>query len=303
MKRIFGIFILAGVLVNIGFTQSDLQKQNFQGKVSHVKETESTAQNDIHGNVAKTSQNSKCEYAFNEDGNLVRWADLDYAGNVTWYYEVEYDMSGYILISTTYNMDKTVRSYMLYTNSETGQMLSWSMYSEKSAFIYGWVCEYSPFGLMVSAKSLGRDSTNERHYVYSYDTKGNKIQEEWYNSDWQMTRKSTNKYDEKGNVILSIVYNEKNKIVGKWVQSFDSKGQVTEMNYYKSKKKLESRSTYSFDNFGNKTEEKLFDPNDNLLATWRFKYQYDSKNNWTEKTFLYNESVTKITERVIQYYE
>ena len=51
--------------------------------------------------------------------------------------------------------------------------------------------------------------------------------------------------------------------------------------------------------------EEEIDYRDNIMqsAEWRYKYEFDDKNNWIKKTEYRNNKPTYLFERIIEYYE
>ena len=107
-----------------------------------------------------------------------------------------------------------------------------------------------------------------------YNEKGNKIEENYYNSNSSLIYKNTYKYDEKGNKI--------------------------EENYYNSNGRLYSKTTYKYDEKGNIIEENHYDSNGRLDS--KYTYEYDKNNNWTQRIEYKNTIPHRITERIIEYY-
>ena len=109
-----------------------------------------------------------------------------------------------------------------------------------------------------------------------YNEKGNKIEENYYNSNGSLIYKNTYKYDEKGNKIEEYHYDEDGKFNYKTTYKYDEKGNTIEINNYNSDGRLDSKYTY--------------------------KYKYDKNNNWIQQVKYKNNKPIQITERIIEYY-
>ena len=106
-----------------------------------------------------------------------------------------------------------------------------------------------------------------------YDEKGNIIEENYYDSDGNLSSKDTYEYDEKGNNI------EKN--------NYDSDGS------------LNSKTTYKYDEKGNMIE---YNTDGRFGEKYTYKYEYDKNNNWIQQVTYEDNKPIQITERIIEYY-
>ena len=84
-------------------------------------------------------------------------------------------------------------------------------------------------------------------YFHIYNEKGNKIEENRYNSDGRLDYKSTDKYDEKGNKIEINYYDSDGRLDYKSTYKYDEKGNNIEGNYYNSNGRLWFKHTYIYD--------------------------------------------------------
>ena len=108
-----------------------------------------------------------------------------------------------------------------------------------------------------------------------YNEKGNKIEENYYNSNGRLYSKTTYKYDEKGNMIEDNFYDsDDGSLIYKNTYKYDEKGNIIEENHYDSNGRLDSKYTY----------------------------EYDKNNNWTQRIEYKNTIPHRITERIIEYY-
>ena len=114
-------------------------------------------------------------------------------------------------------------------------------------------------------------------FTIIYNEKGNKIEKNYYNSDGSLKSKTTYKYDKKGNNI--------------------------EENTYDSDSRLNFKATYKYDKKGNNIEYNICYSDGSLdKTTYKYKYEYDKNNNWTQQVTYENNKPTQITERIIEYY-
>ena len=134
-----------------------------------------------------------------------------------------------------------------------------------------------------------------------YNEKGNKIEENYYNSNGSLIYKNTYKYDEKGNKIEENYYNSNGRLYSKTTYKYDEKGNMIEDNFYDSDDgSLIYKNTYKYDEKGNIIEENHYDSNGRLDS--KYTYEYDKNNNWTQRIEYKNTIPHRITERIIEYY-
>ena len=114
------------------------------------------------------------------------------------------------------------------------------------------------------------------NYFNIYNEKGNKIEDNFYDSDGNLSSKDTYEYDEKGNKIEENWYNSDGSLDSKYTYKYDEKGNIIEENYHNSNGRLYEKHTY--------------------------KYEYDKNNNWTQRIEYKNTIPHRITERIIEYY-
>ncbi len=134
-----------------------------------------------------------------------------------------------------------------------------------------------------------------------YNEKGNKIEENYYNSNGRLYSKTTYKYDEKGNMIEDNFYDSNDgSLIYKNTYKYDEKGNKIEKYHYDEDGKFNYKYTYKYDEKGNIIEENHYDSNGRLDS--KYTYEYDKNNNWTQRIEYKNTIPHRITERIIEYY-
>ena len=141
--------------------------------------------------------------------------------------------------------------------------------------------------------------TDDGHFKI-YNEKGNKIEENYYNSNGSLIYKNTYKYDEKGNKIEENYYNSNGRLYSKTTYKYDEKGNKIEEYHYDEDGKFNYKYTYKYDEKGNIIEENHYDSNGRLDS--KYTYEYDKNNNWTQRIEYKNTIPHRITERIIEYY-
>ena len=142
--------------------------------------------------------------------------------------------------------------------------------------------------------------TDDGHFKI-YNEKGNKIEENYYNSNGRLYSKTTYKYDEKGNMIEDNFYDsDDGSLIYKNTYKYDEKGNKIEEYHYDEDGKFNYKYTYKYDEKGNNIEKNNYDSNGRLDS--KHTYEYDKNNNWTQRIEYKNTIPHRITERIIEYY-
>ena len=141
------------------------------------------------------------------------------------------------------------------------------------------------------------DGSLSLKYTYKYDDKGNQIEENSFDADGSLSFKYTYKYDDKGNKIELNGFNPDGRLSSKSTYKYDDKDNLIEVN-----SDLDSKFTYKYDDKGNKIEQNWFTTDGSLFSKWTYKYTYDQQDNWTQKIIYDVEKPIRIVERTIEYY-
>ena len=142
---------------------------------------------------------------------------------------------------------------------------------------------------------------------YKYDNNGNKLLEEQYSKNGELSKKTEYKYNESNRAIEKMVYKENGELKMKTLYEYDEDGNISREKYYSAsldeweelsytydedgnvltyKKDGEiNRFEYKFDDKGNVVEEKFFTNNNNQFSI--IYYKYDENNNIIKETTKY----------------
>ena len=134
------------------------------------------------------------------------------------------------------------------------------------------------FGEVVRGDALAILGENQQ---ITFNDKGNKIEENWFNSDGSLFSKYTYKYDDKGNKIEQNSFNPDGSLSFKSTYKYDDKGNKIESNSFNSDGSLDSKYTYKYDDKGNEIERNIFNPDGRL--SFKLTYKYDDKGNIIEE--------------------
>ena len=174
---------------------------------------------------------------------------------------------------------------------------------EKGDVLNNYFNIYNEKGNKIEENRYDSDGSLYFKDTYKYDEKGNKIEENRYNSDGSLYSKTTYKYDEKGNMIEDNFYDsDDGSFIYKNTYKYDEKGNKIEEYHYDEDGKFIYKNTYKYDEKGNIIEEKIYHSDGRFGNTYTYKYEYDKNNNWTQRIKYKNTIPRRITERIIEYY-
>ena len=137
------------------------------------------------------------------------------------------------------------------------------------------------FGEVVKGDALDRFGENLQ---ITFNDKGNKIEENLFNSDGRLSFKLTYKYDNKGNKIESNSFDPDRRLSSKSTYKYDDKGNKIEQNFFNSDGSLSFKYTYKYDDKGNQIEENWF--GSNVSSSFKHTYKYDDKGNQIEQNYF-----------------
>jgi hypothetical protein len=145
--------------------------------------------------------------------------------------------------------------------------------------------------------SLSRADYKEK-YTNHYDNFGNLIEQT--SQDNYRTTKNTYKYDEKGNWINYECKSSDGIYAFQETANYDENGNIIEMKTYDGNGNITNRSVYKYDKYGNEIEITSYDSNGQPQQQV-FKYEYDSKDNWTKRIEFKSGKAIEIIQKRIQY--
>lgn len=159
--------------------------------------------------------------------------------------------------------------------------------------------------------------------VYIYDDRNNIIQEDSYNSKNKHVTSTYYTYDQNNNCIGQLYYyvdrendkgngkrykrNAEGKIIETTIITNGEPNPDVEYSTYRNsllvaRDDKASHMEWKYDSYGNETEATILMKGTNALIVKKITYVYDSKGNWTEKTFYNNDVISERIKRVIEYY-
>ncbi len=170
----------------------------------------------------------------------------------------------------------------------------------KSIGEYSYIA-YEKFGKIIKGKR-DREFFDSDFFIV-FDEKGNKIEENSYDSDGKLFSKKLYKYDKKGNEIEQSMYTSKGVLSSRFVTKYNEDGNKieekysTDLNKYK-KIKLKWRNTFKYNEEGKIIEENRYEKGEEL--TNKIIYKYNDSGNLTEKN-RYDADGNPISKRIYSY--
>lgn len=225
----------------------------------------------LNGNVKSTKVSSfSAQEKFGEPSKIELYSD----NSESVHFEFKFNEKGNIEEENLFNESEylTKKYKYLYNNDE--KISSISEYNSDGKLIGKSMFEYSNNGEKKTVQHLNQNDEIKYFQKIVLDKNGNKIKSSIYDSAGKLIVVNKDEY-ENNNRIKSKTYNENGALDYFW--------------------------TYQHDDFGNEIIEKSYNNKDILEDKIEYQYEYDSYNNWINKTKFLNDTLTMIFERKIQY--
>lgn len=283
----FFLLLLTALLLtgNNSFSQrpgNDRARLEVSGEVKKMTVvTHAVAKKYNAGEFDKQSLTDSIDYEFNELGNLS--------------FSTQHISHGYPGYSFTYTYDSLGRLVR--------EMRSdYSMYETQGDIVdFVTAFFYNSDNTQREGYSLRRGERvlSERNL---YDTKANLLMEQIFDVDGEPGSEYAYTYDASGNAVKVDYFNAKTNVRNGWTRKFDKAGRKLEESYYKSPGVLELRSVFSYNANGDVTRRDRYDANNKPSQRVLYKYEYDSRSNWTKKVEYENGNPVTLTIRSISYF-
>lgn len=126
-------------------------------------------------------------------------------------------------------------------------------------------------------------------FVYAYDDQGHRLEMKTYLHDGSLKSKSVYTYDSKGNIATMASYKDcmsenSCRLDYKAVDTYDEQGYLSEARIFKADGTLDEKRTHKYDASGNQIEQSVFRSDGSLRDKEITTYVYDSNGNWTQRT-------------------
>lgn len=122
---------------------------------------------------------------------------------------------------------------------------------------YALTALYQGLGIPVNLSLLAEEITQENgsvtRNVYTYDSSGNQIKTEYYNSSNVLHLSTVRTYDANGNVLTINDYDANNQITGRYTITYNANGYLTGSKSFDAAGNIVYQSTTTVDVYGNQT--------------------------------------------------
>jgi hypothetical protein len=282
MKKLF-ILLIAISFFSCNNQEKEIKSKNVVNKLE-AKDSTRKVKNDWEKKhlfdkvqkIIELTSNNKHTFIFNRFGFIVEESEYDSNGNLFQRVVCKYDNNNYLMeeiIYDSFNTISTINKFKYQNN------------------------------LLIEHCLLKPDETLERIDKYSYDKKGNKIEENWFDSQNNLILKFISKYDNIGNCTATQEFNSKNQLSTIYEYRLDDNGNSIENIWLDSNEKIRHRLVFKFDEYNNIIEQKTFGDNGSLKEIYKTKYEIDYHKNWIKNTFYMNGDIFNETARQITYFK
>lgn len=227
----------------------------------------------IYGSNSKPLD--KFMYRYNTGNKITDSIRYDFYGNLVEKFSWNYDSSKHLVTKTWF---KSADSSVLVTTYEYNE--NWKLIREK----------------------INAASGSNREINYSYDMKGNLVEENGPNQESGNNFIRKSEYDNNGNKILSAEYKPDGSLIKKYSYEYDSNNRKIAENWYNSRDTVFSRYTHFYDEKDNEIEMRGFNPSGEMEVSIRWIFEYDKTGNWMKRSQSINEIAGEIITRLIEYY-
>ena len=162
---------------------------------------------------------------------------------------------------------------------------------------------YNDNGNRIEDNKYDKDGELTNKWKGKYDVNENLIEGKYYDEDGELSFKWKFKYDDNGNLIESNGYDKDGELTSKYKSKYDVNGNLIESIRYDEDGELRIKLKFKYDDNGNQIEEKNYDEDGELENKYIYEYKFDDKENWIQKTIFKDDKPTFIIEREIKYYD
>ena len=285
-------------------TANDLSKQKLSGKVKSVTETSYRVKK-VNGKQQSVF-NAKSSSSYNTTGNKTNEYTYSNEGGLDNSSVLTYDANGLLEQEDNYNADGSPGFTNVYKYDKRGNIISTKLYDAFGSLFLKTSSSYDSRDNETEEVNYTQVVEKDKHKdvvlnrtTWLYDEKGNMVEEQYFDGDSSVTRKTVNKYDN-GNKIEQKKSESGTTL--KTTYKYDARGNVIEEIQYDADGNIAARITSGYDDKGNEAEELYYDKDNNLQTHTVFKITYDKNGNWTRREQLDNDKTIMVTVREIAYY-
>ncbi len=276
----------------------------------HFKAVKNTYKYDDNGVLVSNNRyngNGQLEdsasYKVDARGNRIDWNTYKGDGTLEWNYNREYDNQGNLLESSEYYRGK-LKNRHTYKYDDKLNIIEENFFDGEGRLKLKEVFTYDDKKNITEVVDYNHNGNFQSRYTYKFDERGNQIEERAYDNEKSNKYKLLlTKYDSENNPIEVNQYAENGKLV--YHCKLDKRGNHTlDVTYDKNGKQIEKiTQKYVYDEKGNEIENIRYDAKGKPTVKNKYIYSYDTEKNWFIKFCYENDKATRITERLIDYYD
>jgi YD repeat-containing protein len=247
-------------------------KGNVKHKYTHKYDARGKEIEETSFDAEEYEENYKITYNYNENGDLIEIINYNGDGDIMskevnkydnmnyLIANINYDENGSIALKHTYKNDGKGNALEIVTVNEkgivtsklsqkfnsNGKLLEYIGLNEKSTVTSKGIYKYNTDGNLIEGLVLITNEPNSAEQTI-YDTKGNKIEINWYKSDKTKSGSNIWKYDSMGNILEEKNYNDKSKDPY-WmkINKYDDYGNLLEVIWYDELGEPESKTEFIY---------------------------------------------------------
>ena len=131
---------------------------------------------------------------------------------------------------------------------------------------------------------------------------GNKTQIDWVNAQGELVKYVKTTFNEKNELIRSESFSPEGEFKSGFIHNWKEDGRVEEKGPIEEDKPFKPNAIYFYNSKEDMIRLEEFDVNDSLYAIFQWKYlKYDDNGNWTEREMAFNDTLTRVEKREIEY--
>ena len=246
-------------------------------------------------------------YALDSNGRIVEYTVFDSDGSLSDRFTYKYDAKGNKLEEDFYSWMGTRGGHVVHTYDEAGHQLTATSYKSDDSVSWKTIDAYDADGKRIEWSNY-QNNVLRYKIKYSYDKQGRVIEQETFefnappnliSSHAPVPGKVTYAYDDSDRTRTVMTYLPSGTLKSSEIHTIDERGNETSLLTLDENRSIKNRDVLRFDK--NNSVRAL-----SGKPLWRF--EYDSHDNWTKKTYLIWAAGAKEPEawnaeyRIITYY-
>lgn len=273
------LLILAGLLaiLMVGCSnEKQEEKSNSFDKISNDEASSDELEPEVA--VEKVCAYKIIETVYDSEGGLERK------------FEIEYDSTGNKLKETFYHTNGNKAQYIIYEYNILDKLIRDTMYtSDGSEVMAANTHTYNEQGDEILNISKRIDELTVEKYEYVYDDSDAIVNVTMHKDD-EFSYELRYTYDQKGNVLEQGYYDENGEYNSGYEYTYDEKGNMIKEKHNSESSNFEVIRTY--DDIGNLIEKKTYENGRKEASLW-YKYEYDSNGNKIKSSSLESDGSIK----------